>query len=1744
MSAPFVAATAELGALLAQAWQHLMAHDLAQAKQYARQAAQLAPDSPAVAHVLGLLASRDERPDLALPLLQKALNGGVTARRLRDMAEALLVAGKPQAALAPIQHALRQFGETSEALGLLAAIQVALEDFDAASRAAARAIALKPELLAWEGTLAFCELIRGNFVSGLQAWSGREQNRLPGSRCPTLQFAQPGDMWLKNEEGPGDTLFYLRHAPALVAMGWRLHVQSHIRTQKLLQDTGLFASVSLGFACPQAGFWINVGDLPLAAIQLGLAAVAPPLPLRPQDKRSNKMRKLLKQFGPPPYIAVSWRGGPRGRKLRDGIRMFSKQIPPLELGRVLAPLAATIISIQRAPEAEEAKAFAAGLGRPYLDLARLNDKLPDMLALLDSVDEYVAVPNTNLHLREALGKSSQILINRPYQDWRWMIAGNSPWYPKAHCYRQQPDGSWEGVLQNLQAALRAKFGIAPRKVPQQQADPWHDKLLAGWNALVKKDKDVAGAIAASQEILAQHPNHAGAHHLLGWAAFCDTQFDLATRLLARAYELDPHDGRIVGAYVRCLAVGKQADAAIALATKALTNAQLRNRSSVFYGRAAAYFTQDRLPEAIADYEAVLQINPNRLDAMEYLGMARLKLGDARAGFRAYSARQVVQRPKLLNDWCCPCLRPEHRGSRILIKRDMGLGDELTYLRYLPWLTAAGMVVDYWGGKKLLPILARMGYLHQLWPDDAPPPDAQGYDLSFVVNELPIAVEQLGAPAIAPPLPLSARPDLTEKWRAWLNSCGPGPYIGITYRAGVAAADTAMVFGKLAKAVDAALLAEALQPIHATFISLQRNALTDEIAALRQRLGAPLQDVAALTDDLEDLLALLSLLDENVGVSNTNMHLRAGLGLGSRVLVQTPCGDWRWGHTGNTSPWFTASQVYRQTLNGGWDEALQALQADLLEKYGNRKACLRSSMVDASAALPAAVGQREEPTAGESANHLLTRRLLWLTAGKIKTEGGCLTSDLASTRYRVLMPGQTLAKWGWRSDYVNESVSHVMGGWVVAPPQPGDSVIISKVFTEHAIKLARDAKARGAQVIVDFCDDFFDHAKRGPVQKSLLALADKVVASTEAMARAIENQGAHAAAIIADPVELPKGAGRFHPGPILKLLWFGHAVNFDTLAQFLPGLAQYAKEQPLHLTVVTQLPNGAADLAKILPAGIETKYTAWSIEATKEALADCDIVIIPTLDHAKKACKSPNRLVEALWAGRFVVAGPLPAYHAFRDSAWVGDDLIAGIRWALENPNEVVHRIRQGQQEVEQFFSAEAIGKAWENAITIALPSHESAASMAQPQGVGGGKRLNLGCGDKILPGYINVDVVENRAGKKPDVVCDLRKLEPFADNSVDEILAVHVVEHFWRWEVLAVLKEWVRVLRPGGKMILECPNLITACQEFLKNPELAATGGPAGQRSMWVFYGDPRWQDPYMVHRWGYTPHSLAKLMEEAGLIHARQEPAQFKLREPRDMRVVAEKPVARAVPAATSQPQSIQDERERRQPMNQAVTSAARMQLPGNKSLEEHLWDGYLTWFYHTNVWKQMTWHGIRTLKLPSDMWNYQEILHERKVDWVIETGTRHGGSALFFAEALAARQAKGRVISIDIDASARQLESHPGIEFLLGDSSTQEMVDRVAAMLPQDRGPLFLILDSDHTRGHVLRELEVWVPFLRTGDYLVVEDTAINGHPVRLDFGPGPYEAVKQFIASHPGLLNHDAKRERKFGATQAPLGYFIKT
>ena len=505
------------------------------------------------------------------------------------------------------------------------------------------------------------------------------------------------------------------------------------------------------------------------------------------------------------------------------------------------------------------------------------------------------------------------------------------------------------------------------------------------------------------------------------------------------------------------------------------------------------------------------------------------------------------------------------------------------------------------------------------------------------------------------------------------------------------------------------------------------------------------------------------------------------------------------------------------------------------------------------------------------------RILYAMMSPLRQGPAGLTSDLASARYRVLIPAQQLARLG----HEVQVASMPPGGWPRTFPEVQyDTLVVSKSFHESNEGLARSLKARGTRIVVDFCDDHFDDPRFGGHFRALAGLADVAVASTQAMADAIRHHVSRDAVVISDPVEGPRGAPGFAPRlPALRIAWFGHGSNAGALAARAAELRSLAARMPVRLTVVTAVSPDVerlvAEVARSAP-GTQAVLVPWSPEATWTALEDCDLAWIPSEDTTAKRAKSPNRLLETLWAGRLAVADPVPSYLPFADLVSVGEGLEAGVLRALADPADTERRIREAQRRISRSHSPLACGREWAAAIGDAAPRV---------------MRLNLGCGDKILPGYVNVDVVASRAGMKPDVICDLHDLAPFEDACADEILSVHVVEHFWRWEIRDVLREWVRVLKPGGRMIVECPNLASACRTFLENPEQYAREDQNGQRTMWVFYGDPKWKDPLMIHRWGYTPESLRALLEEVGLADVHPEPAQFKLREPRDMRIVGTRP-------------------------------------------------------------------------------------------------------------------------------------------------------------------------------------------------------------------------------------------------------------
>lgn len=173
------------------------------------------------------------------------------------------------------------------------------------------------------------------------------------------------------------------------------------------------------------------------------------------------------------------------------------------------------------------------------------------------------------------------------------------------------------------------------------------------------------------------------------------------------------------------------------------------------------------------------------------------------------------------------------------------------------------------------------------------------------------------------------------------------------------------------------------------------------------------------------------------------------------------------------------------------------------------------------------------------------------------------------------------------------------------------------------------------------------------------------------------------------------------------------------------------------------------------------------------------------------------------------------------------------------------------------------------------------------------------------------------------------------------------------------------------------------------------------------------------------------------------------------------------------------------------------------------------------------------------------QEIIFSLRPTLVIEFGTRFGGSALFFAAVMRQLGSRFRILSVDIDAAtvSEKTRQDSNIELLVSSSVDPKVAQRIAALRREYPGPVFAILDSDHSKAHVLREMKLLRPVLIAGDYIVVEDANVNGHPVYASHGPGPFEAMEEYFQEYPDDYVRDAARESKFGFTFATRGFLIR-
>ncbi|MES2562642.1 MAG: tetratricopeptide repeat protein [Pseudomonadota bacterium] len=398
---------------------------------------------------------------------------------------------------------------------------------------------------------------------------------------------------------------------------------------------------------------------------------------------------------------------------------------------------------------------------------------------------------------------------------------------------------------------------------------------------------------------------------------------------------------------------------------------------------AALGMQSRLLEAHAAYEQSARLALDSVKAMETMAMSFIETGRMPQGLRYFS--RALNHPDLSNtrpliasallaDGALQDGWTEYRSrhdatvfmqkhpdvpitqaplgdvqrKHICVLREQGLGDELFFLRYAAPLGARGARITYRASNKIASLLARVSCIAQVIGENDPLPAADAYvlagDLPHVTADcassalptLPVRDSALGDherrisvywPHVPASLSLQPLEEKRAEMQARLSVLGPPPYMALTWRAGTQPEAQRASNWLLFKTIALETLADTLKNFRGTLLAVQRAPLPGELARLEAAAGNPVHDFCALNDDLEGMLALLDVVDDYVGVSNTNMHLRVALGKTARVLVPAPA-EWRWMRSGCESRWFPGFVIYRQSLQGDWSVALATLKRDL------------------------------------------------------------------------------------------------------------------------------------------------------------------------------------------------------------------------------------------------------------------------------------------------------------------------------------------------------------------------------------------------------------------------------------------------------------------------------------------------------------------------------------------------------------------------------------------------------------------------------------------------------------------------------------------------------------------------------------------------------------------------------------------------------------------------------------------------
>jgi tetratricopeptide (TPR) repeat protein len=438
------------------------------------------------------------------------------------------------------------------------------------------------------------------------------------------------------------------------------------------------------------------------------------------------------------------------------------------------------------------------------------------------------------------------------------------------------------------------------------------------NALLEQNK-LEEAIETYTKAISIKPDHVDAHNNMGNALLEQNKLEEAIKAYTKAISIKPD---YVDAYYNMgniLQNQGKSEEAIEAYNKAL--AIKPDDVDTYYNMGIALQNQNKLEEAKEAYNKALDIQPDNADIHNNLSHALLSARDFNHGFIKSEWRWKT---KKLNGMFLQSSKPLWNGEknqRVLVWGEQGIGDELMFSSIIPEIYATSLKILVKCDKRLIRLFERSFPVDVIYFSKEQPVPEDEYDFHIPMGSLPLTFRK-SLDSFKKSASGFLKYDMrkTESIKAQLMQEYGKMIIGISWKT------VSTIRSSSSRNIDLAKLVRTLDNSNTQLLCLQYGDVSDEIEAIKRDFGIEVVQFNGVDNknDIDGLAALMAACDTVITIDNSTAHLSGALGLTTKLMLPYTA-DWRWGISGNSSYWYDAVQLYRQSKVNDWYPVLAEIK---------------------------------------------------------------------------------------------------------------------------------------------------------------------------------------------------------------------------------------------------------------------------------------------------------------------------------------------------------------------------------------------------------------------------------------------------------------------------------------------------------------------------------------------------------------------------------------------------------------------------------------------------------------------------------------------------------------------------------------------------------------------------------------------------------------------------------------------------